>query len=304
MEIQGQGKINVSGKIRDYSDNSELVDCSIYLVTDNYKIEIVSSDVHGNYSLSLLFNKHYKIFYTHNGYVQKHLYFNTSNFPKGAMRFDYDFHLDMQLFENIVGIDWTFLDEPLAKFAYDSTSKSFNYEKSYTTERRTKITEIFDTLKEIKDNQINTKESERSYEEFSISGNIKSLDEKIFSNKAYILIYKNDVIFRIYNSSSTGDYTLTLPYQSGYQLYYSSVGYVSKNMIIDLRFPSDSSHYNNSIKLNATLFKRKAEIDYSLYEQPFRIYQYRELSKVFNFNKTHSRAINKLDSLFLLDYGN
>ena len=95
----------------------------------------------GNCEIKLPLNKKFTIEFSKRGYVSKIIAINTG-VPKYEM-FINVFPFDIDLFEEIAGLDVEVLREPIAKITYNNFNKTFDYDYNYTVKINNNIKKLY-----------------------------------------------------------------------------------------------------------------------------------------------------------------
>lgn len=89
------------------------------------------TDAKGRLNIKLPFGKKFTMSFTKTGYVKKLISIDT-HVPAENKK-DFNFTYDIDIFEQIEGLDVTILNEPVAKVTYNVVDKIFSYDWIYTT---------------------------------------------------------------------------------------------------------------------------------------------------------------------------
>ncbi|MBC7412296.1 MAG: hypothetical protein H7331_07570, partial [Bacteroidia bacterium] len=128
-----QWKLDVEATIK--KDGKKLEGVNVALIKNGSEVEKVTTSVNGKFAFRLDPNADYTLKMSKPGHVSKLVNITTKNIPAEEMSSGEDGAFagwEVTLFEEIKGIDYTILNQPIAKIAYDPVSGGFDYDKAYT----------------------------------------------------------------------------------------------------------------------------------------------------------------------------
>lgn len=121
----------------------------IYSDSASAPTQKIESDAEGWVAFQLPLQKFYTIKITKYGYVTKIVTVDT-RVPKSQEKGDYYFEFSAELFEEIEGLDVSFLKEPFAKIFFNSFTKKFDYDYNYTAIRKKNADKLYADYKLLK----------------------------------------------------------------------------------------------------------------------------------------------------------
>ncbi|MEQ1732298.1 MAG: carboxypeptidase-like regulatory domain-containing protein, partial [Bacteroidia bacterium] len=128
-----QWKLDVEATIK--KDGKKLEGVNVALLKNGTEVEKVTTAVNGKFAFRLDPNADYTLKMSKPGHVSKMVSINTKNIPAEEMTSGEDGAFagwEVTLFEEIKGIDYAILNQPIAKISYDPASGGFDYDKAYT----------------------------------------------------------------------------------------------------------------------------------------------------------------------------
>lgn len=149
--------ITISGEVNE--DGHELKNANVSLLKNNIPLTEIITDKNGGFSFTLKTDNQYMLVFSKPGYVSKKIYVNTENIPTNISIVRSG--IDVELFREIDGVDFSILNEPIGKFFYIANKKNIDYDKDYTNSIRDKLEALQNAVNkrksEIKEKQKNEK---------------------------------------------------------------------------------------------------------------------------------------------------
>ncbi|MFT4678852.1 MAG: hypothetical protein ACI84C_001354 [Flavobacteriales bacterium] len=108
---------------------------------ENVEIEIFKNDLlieqvlvsdSGWYELLLPLDYKYLISYHADGYVDKSVEIDSRYIPVNARYASFEMHIEMSLFQEIPGVDFSILNQPIGKCNFDPSTNSLEFDFDYT----------------------------------------------------------------------------------------------------------------------------------------------------------------------------
>lgn len=126
-----QWDFKVTGKVE---KNSKKLDGAIVtLYQGSSMVKQVTTPANGKFDFVLNPNSDYTITVTKAGHITKRFSFNTRNVPEERGKAGFaGFDMTVSIFDALKGVDYSILNQPLAKINYDPSEEDFNYDKAYT----------------------------------------------------------------------------------------------------------------------------------------------------------------------------
>ncbi len=116
----------------------------------------------GKCSFKLALDKNIKIEVSKKGFVTKFIAINTK--VPSANKDAFNFNCDVDIFEEVEGLDVTILKSPIARITYSPSLEAFQYDESYTNRVNIELKKMYKKYYKLKEmqNAINSKDSTES----------------------------------------------------------------------------------------------------------------------------------------------
>ena len=88
------------------------------------------------------FDKFYKIVFSSPGYVSKYVTIDLRDIPPAKQVGGFEMNIDISLFKQLDGIDYSLLDEPIGKAKYYAKTGVMVWDMAYTQDMQRKIRDI------------------------------------------------------------------------------------------------------------------------------------------------------------------
>ncbi len=151
--------ITISGRVNE--EGHELQNANVLLLKNNIPVNEVTTDEIGGFSFTLKTDNQYMIVFSKSGYVSKKILVNTENVPINTSILRSG--IDVELFREIDGVDFSILNQPIGEFFYSPNKKNIDYDKNYTNSIREQLEALQNALtnrqRQIKEEQKNKKKS-------------------------------------------------------------------------------------------------------------------------------------------------
>ncbi len=121
----------VSGKVE--KAGKKLDGAIVTLYQGSSMVKQVTTSSSGKFDFTLMPNSDYMITVTKSGHITKRFSFNTRNVPdeRGKAGFA-GMDMTISIFDALKGVDYSILNQPLAKVKYETSEEDFDYDKAYT----------------------------------------------------------------------------------------------------------------------------------------------------------------------------
>ena len=149
FSLMGQSNVSVwgtvsEGKIKGKSKNFKEAQISIFLIETNNRIILkrISSNKKGKYDTELDFDNYYKIVFSSPGFVSKFVTIDFRDIPVEDRVGGFKMHIDISLFKQIEGIDYSLLNAPIGKAKYYAKTGVIVWDMAYTRDMMRKVRNI------------------------------------------------------------------------------------------------------------------------------------------------------------------
>ena len=134
--------IEINGLVKDERSNRLLAGVVVQKIEDGKLVDSITTGVNGRFIMLLKFGHNYDIKFGKNGYVGKFINMNTTNVPDEDQVGGFGFDLNMNLFEEIEGVNFDILKQPVGKAKFDASSGEIAFDFEYTRSMLSKIAEL------------------------------------------------------------------------------------------------------------------------------------------------------------------
>lgn len=134
--------IEINGLVKDERSNRLLAGVVVKKIEDGKLVDSITTGVNGRFIMLLKFGHNYDIKFGKNGYVGKFINMNTANVPDEDQVGGFGFDLNMNLFEEIEGVNFDILKQPVGKAKFDASSGEIAFDFEYTRSMLSKIAEL------------------------------------------------------------------------------------------------------------------------------------------------------------------
>ncbi|NCP46395.1 MAG: HlyD family efflux transporter periplasmic adaptor subunit, partial [Flavobacteriales bacterium] len=140
----------------------------------------ITSPSTGEFTLELPPDAIYLVEFSKPGFTTKKVEFSTKNVPPDDAKYGFEFPMEMNLFEEVEGLDVSILNQPIAKIAFNPSTGYMDYDPSYTKS----IQKELEKLKKEQEEKRKQQEAERKEKAKEYATIIASAD-KLFSAKSW-----------------------------------------------------------------------------------------------------------------------
>ncbi|MBP9079175.1 MAG: hypothetical protein KBF80_02860 [Flavobacteriales bacterium] len=131
--------IYVYGTVKDYNTSKKLDGITVTVFKDGAKLNSVVTSANGKYEFNLDYGYDYKILFEKQGVVGKNVSINTKGIPEDDRQGGLAMNVEMTLFKDIPGIDYTILNQPIGKSKYDASTGMLAWDLEYTEQMRAEL---------------------------------------------------------------------------------------------------------------------------------------------------------------------
>jgi hypothetical protein len=170
FHAQDEPFLELSGFVADADNGKKLDGVNINIIADGTSESNFYTDG-GKYYYQLKFGKNYMVVYSRTGYVTKKLNINTNGVPPEKQNKIKDLEIEMTLFEKIQGMDYSLLNQPIGKSAYNGKDE-IAWDFAYTSQMNQKIDAL---IAEYKKKKLQEEAKEQAYKEAMSNGDMALL---------------------------------------------------------------------------------------------------------------------------------
>ncbi len=140
--------VYVYGTVKDYTSAKKLDGVVVSVYKNGAKLTETTTNASGKYEFNLDYGADYKITYAKAGIVSKNITIDTRNIPEEERVGGHGMNIEMTLFQELPGIDFSVLNQPIGKAKFDPTSSEVTWDLQYTEQIRSEIARL---MKEYED---------------------------------------------------------------------------------------------------------------------------------------------------------
>ncbi len=134
--------VYVYGTVKDYVTSKKLDGITVTVYKNGGKLAEVVTSASGKYEFNLDYGSEYKLVYGRSGMVSKNIAIDTKNIPEEERVGGHGMNVEMTLFNELPGIDFSVLQQPIGKAKFDPTTKEVTWDLQYTEQVRSEIARL------------------------------------------------------------------------------------------------------------------------------------------------------------------
>ncbi len=150
--------VYVYGTVKDYVSSKKLDGITVTVFKNGGKLAEVVTNASGKYEFNLDYGSDYKLVYSKAGMVSKNIAIDTKNIPEEERVGGHGMNVEMTLFTELPGIDFSVLQQPIGKAKFDATTKEVTWDLQYTEQVRAEIQRLMKEYDEKKKREANAEE--------------------------------------------------------------------------------------------------------------------------------------------------
>jgi hypothetical protein len=131
--------VYVYGTVKDYNTSKKLDGVTVTVFKDGTKFASVTTSANGKYEYNLDYGYEYKLLFEKPGMVAKNVTINTASIPEAQRVGGLAMNVEMTLFTDIPGIDYSILQQPIGKSKYDPGTQMLAWDLEYTEHMRSEL---------------------------------------------------------------------------------------------------------------------------------------------------------------------
>ena len=160
--------VYVYGTVKDYNTSKKLDGINVTVFKDGVKLSSVVTSANGKYEFNLDYGYEYKLLFDKPGMVGKNVAINTRSIPEEDRVGGLAMNVEMTLFQDIPGIDFKLLQQPIGKSKYDPTTHMLAWDLEYTEQIRSEMARL---LKEYDDKKKREANADEQFNKLMDQGN-------------------------------------------------------------------------------------------------------------------------------------
>ena len=139
LSAQDSADLYVNGTVKDYFSRKKISGVKVKVLQDGQNFESLVTSSNGKYEFFLPLDHDYQIIFEKDGMVTKRIAIDSRGIPEEDRRGGFAMNPDMSLFDNIDGIDFSMLDQPIGKGKYDPERGNIEFDVAYTQRIQSEI---------------------------------------------------------------------------------------------------------------------------------------------------------------------
>ncbi len=134
--------VYVYGTVKDYNTSKKLDGITVTVFKDGAKLSSVVTSANGKYEFNLDYGYEYKLLFDKPGMVGKNVVINTRAIPEDERVGGLAMNVEMTLFQEIPGIDFSLLQQPIGKSKFDPATNMLAWDLEYTEQMRAELSRL------------------------------------------------------------------------------------------------------------------------------------------------------------------
>lgn len=162
QRAQAQGgeldNVYIYGTIKDQYTAKKLDGVVVAIYKNGGKLQEVSSNASGKYEFNVDYGAEYKIVYNKVGWVSKNYTVDTRNVPEESRVGGEGMNIEMTLFQELPGMDFSILNQPIGKAKYYAEKSGLDWDWEYTAQIQNEVNRLIKEYNDRKKNEANADE--------------------------------------------------------------------------------------------------------------------------------------------------
>ena len=142
--IANKVPVAIFGAVKDEWTHAPITGALVEWQDDGGNIDRLNTGAHGDYTLSLEFDRLYTVTYSAPGMLSKRVVVDTRGIPDQDRLGGFGMNVDIRLFGALSGEDLSFLDEPIGRAVWSDAIRNMMWEVEYTAPRLERLKTILD----------------------------------------------------------------------------------------------------------------------------------------------------------------
>lgn len=171
FDLQAQWTLDIVGTVKKEENNKRLEGATITVKKNGSVYKTFTSPANGKFEFSLEPNADYMIEFSKPGHVTKRIFASTKNVPPEDAKYGFEFSFEMNLFENIEGLDVSILNKPIAKIQFNPSTGYIDYDPEYTKSIQKELEKLKAELeRRLKEQEEERKRKQKAYDDAIAAG--------------------------------------------------------------------------------------------------------------------------------------
>ncbi|MCW5897869.1 MAG: hypothetical protein KIT10_01260 [Flavobacteriales bacterium] len=152
--------VYIFGTVKDYFSAKKIDGVTVTVYKNGAKLTDVRTNASGKYDINLDYGADYKLVYAKQGMISKIISLDTRNVPEEDRVGGHGFNLEMTLFNDMPGVDFSILQQPIGKAKFDQAKGEISWDFAYTEQIRNEVNRL---MKEYEDKKKREAGAEAEY---------------------------------------------------------------------------------------------------------------------------------------------
>ena len=131
--------MHVYGTVKDYQSRRKMRDAVVTVTQDGKSFKSITTSANGKFEFFLPLDHKYVIKFGKDKYVSKNIEIDARNVPADIRRGGFSMNTDVDLFESIPDIDFSFLENPIGKASFYEETGDISWNYDYIESVKSKI---------------------------------------------------------------------------------------------------------------------------------------------------------------------
>jgi tetratricopeptide (TPR) repeat protein len=175
-----QWSLDINGNVKNLTEKSKLDGATISVTRNGKPYQSMSSASGGKFKLKLDPEGDYEIIFSKPGFVSKKIIASTKGIPPEDSKYGFEFPMEMNLFEEVPGLDVSILKQPIGRIAFNPATGYMDYDQKYTESIQKELDRLMKEFEE----KMKAQEAERKKRELEYKAAVDA-GNKAFSQKSY-----------------------------------------------------------------------------------------------------------------------
>ncbi|MFT3885287.1 MAG: hypothetical protein QM724_07615 [Flavobacteriales bacterium] len=151
VALQAQvDNVYIYGTVKDYASAKKLDGITVSVFKNGAKLAETVTNASGKYEFNLDYGSEYKVVYTKAGIVSKNISIDTRNIPEEERVGGHGMNIEMTLFPELPGMDFSILQQPIGKAKFDPGTNEVTWDLQYTQQIRSEVDRLMKEYEEKK----------------------------------------------------------------------------------------------------------------------------------------------------------
>ncbi len=157
--------IHVYGTIKDYQTRRKLSGVTVSVKQDGKTFKSITTTANGKFEFFLPLDHVYNINYSKSNYIAKNIEIDSKNVPNELRRGGFSMNTDVDIFESVPDIDFSFLENPIGKANWDNAKGEISWNYEYIESVKNQIDRLMKEYDKAKKEEDKEEESANKEEE-------------------------------------------------------------------------------------------------------------------------------------------